>query len=172
MTGEETFSMKLNNLNLSKKNKTRVPMMNKGTASLRYHSILAQVFRRRLEILGTLIGGISKIKSELLPGITSEAKNPTRTMTRRTTPDQIKVAVKDNRPNIPKITPNWAEQGTPKAKSRVTIIFSFLLPKILEVKVAMVSHPKPKIIGRTAFPFRPMNLKRRLPITAKRSRYA
>ena len=39
------------------------------------------------------------------------------------------------------------------------------------VKVAIVSHPSPRIIGSTALPLQPIFLKRRSIITASRGRY-
>ena len=51
---------------------------------------------------------------------------------------------------MPRMTPSWAEQGTPKASSSVTRIRSLRVSMMRAVRVAMVSQPRPRINGRTA----------------------
>lgn len=48
---------------------------------------------------------------------------------------------------------------------------SFRDSSILVVMVAMVSHPRPRTIGRTAFPLSPIPLKTLSTITASLGRY-
>ena len=156
--GEASLSTTSNNAVLSIINKTRVPRMKSGTASFRYHSTLISVFTSILESFGTLMGGISSKKSEASPETIFDARKPTMSITKTTTLPHHSVAMKDNSPSIPSMTPSWAEHGTPRANRSVTIILSFLLSNILAVIVAIVSQPSPRTIGSTALPLRPISL--------------
>ena len=68
------------------------------------------------------------------------------------------------------MTVSCAEHGTPSASSRITISRSLGVSRIRVVSVAIVSQPSPSTIGSTALPFRPIDLKMRLTITARRGR--
>ncbi len=50
------------------------------------------------------------------------------------------------------------------------MILSLRVSRIRVVMVAMVSHPRPRIMGNMALPFKPMIRKIRLLITASRGR--
>ena len=63
---------------------------------------------------------------------------------------------------MPITTPSWAEQGTASASSRVTSRRSRRLSRTRVVMVAMVTQPSPSTMGRTALPFKPEALNRRL----------
>ena len=67
-------------------------------------------------------------------------------------------------------TPSWAEQGIAKAMRAVAIRRSRSLPRMRVVMVAIVMHPKPRIMGMIARPFRPMPDIRRSESAAMRGR--
>ncbi len=50
-------------------------------------------------------------------------------------------------------TPSWAEQGTARARSMVVTTRSLRVSRMRVVMVAMVSQPRPRIMGSTALPF-------------------
>ena len=145
--------------------------MKRGNTSFRYHSSRAIVFTTMLPSCGRRTGGSSRMKSELFPGNSREASQPTVNRVRSTTPNHTKIASRVRTAAIPISTPSWAEQGTPSASSRVVCIRSFRVSRIRVVSVAMVSQPSPSTIGSTALPFRPIAWKGRLAITASRGRY-
>ena len=123
------------------------------------------------DIFGILIGGISRIKSDDLPYTIFEEKKPTIKIINIIVKTQINVAVTEIVDVAPNITPSWAEHGTANAKSNVTIILSFLDGNILVVIVAIVSQPKPRIIGRIALPFNPITLNTLFTMIASLGRY-
>src|SRR3972149_3791206 len=151
-------------------NKMRVPITKRGTASRRYHSMRAIVLIARFPNCGNRIGGISRIKSEDSPGMTLDARYPTRRITPTMIPTHATVAAGPISESIPRMTPSWAEQGMPRARRSVTITRSFRVSRIRVVSVAMVSHPSPRIMGSTAFPLQPIFLKIRSTMTARRGR--
>lgn len=112
-------------------------------------------------ILGSLRGGRSINNAVDCPGITLF----------KIVPDSIKtinIEMKYNKnsfnPNgaiSPAITPNCAEQGMVNPSNAVAMNRSLLEPRILVVMVAMVTHPKPNMIGMIAFPFNPILVKDR-----------
>ena len=120
---------------------------------------------------GIRIGGTSRRKSELRPGINLDAAHPTPKMVPATTPPQMKVPSGAIEPSSARTTPSWAEHGTPRARRNVTIARSLRVGRSRVVSVAIVSQPRPRIIGRTALPFSPMTRKMRLTMTARRGRY-
>ena len=73
-------------------------------------------------------------------------------------------------PSMAMITPNCAEHGMPRARRIVTITRSFFVSRTRVVSVAIVSQPRPRTIGNTALPFKPIRRKTRCSITASRGR--
>ena len=122
-------------------------------------------------VCGNLIGGISRKNSALSPGITLDARNPARSTVANTLPAHINVALPEIGASIPRITPSCAEQGTARARRKVVIILSLLVSRILVVIVAIVSHPRPSTIGKTALPFRPITLNILLAMIASLGKY-
>ena len=110
------------------------------------------------------------MKSDVSPGTTLEARYATKKITNVTKPPHQRAALRDTAPNIPSITPNCAEHGTPRARRSVTIMRSFFVSRIRVVIVAMVSHPSPRIIGNTALPLSPIILNILSTIIARRGR--
>ena len=80
------------------------------------------------------------------------------------------MAAKPSGPSMAMITPSCAEQGTPRARRSVTIAASFFVSRMRVVSVAIVSQPRPRTIGSTALPLRPMRRNERFSITARRGR--
>ena len=105
--------------------------------------------------IGKRIGGNSTNSIVRSPGVMRAASQPTTRNTNSTTLPQIIVALSDIPANNPITTPNWAEQGTASASSRITKKRSLRLSRTRVVKVAIVTHPKPNTIGSTALPFSP-----------------
>ena len=97
-------------------------------------------------------------KSGFSPGTTFDARYPARMSTRSMHPAHHNVARSERVPSIPNTTPSCAEQGIASAMRNVAIIFSLFVSSIRVDIVAMVPHPRPRIMGRMAFPFRPRNL--------------
>ena len=95
-----------------------------------------------------------------MPGKILEAKKPTSKNSKTTTLAQSIIAFGFVAKSA-KISPSCAEHGMASAKSKVAMIFSRLVSKTRVTMVAMVSHPKPKIMGITALPLRPIFLNTR-----------
>ena len=110
------------------------------------------------------------MKSEPRPGSTLAASHPTRKSTARTVARNHAAAAGPTPASIARMTASCALQGTPRARSKVTITRSLRVSMIRAVMVAMVSQPRPRTIGRTALPFSPMRLKRVFTTTARRGR--
>ena len=120
---------------------------------------------------GKRSGGSSRTKSLVRPGITAEASRPIRMMTERITRAHRTKAAGWSGPSSASTTVSWAEHGTPRARSRMTIIRSLRVSRIRVVRVAMVSQPRPSTMGRTALPLSPMRRKSPSTMTASRGRY-
>jgi len=146
------------------------PSRNKGTTSLMYHSRRAIVFISTFENWGKRRGGSSTSSCVRSPGTRRAASQPTTSMTRKTTPPHTSTALKETPASIPITTPSCAEQGTASASSKVTSRRSRLDSRVRVVRVAMVTHPNPSTIGRTALPFNPSALNKRLERAARRGK--
>ena len=70
----------------------------------------------------------------------------------------------------PRITPIWAEQGIARASRIVAMTRSRRVSSVRVTIVAIVSQPKPRTIGITARPFRPIFLNTRSISIARRGR--
>ncbi len=169
--GEVTFSIITSNPTLSKTKRMTVPSTKSGTASFRYHSILAMVLIIIFLNWGIRSGGISMMKSTSSPRINFAARNPTTTITAKMNTIHTPVAIIPRLPSIPRTTPSCAEQGMPSARSRVIISRSFFVSRMRVVRVAIVSQPSPRMRGRTALPLQPIFLKTLSTITASLGRY-
>ena len=130
----------------------------------------ASVLMTTLRHSGRRMGGSSRMKSDCLPGMTRAASQPTTSIVATTTPPQTIIAQKPIPPTMPSSTPSCAEQGTPNASSSVTWMRSLRLSRMRVAIVAIVSHPRPRIMGSTALPLSPMTRNERSSMTASRGR--
>ncbi len=110
------------------------------------------------------------MKSPVSPGNDRAVSEPTRNTTPIIIPTQATAAMGERLAIMARSTPSWAEQGTASASSNVTCSRSFRLSSVRVVTVAIVSHPRPRIIGITARPFSPITRNARSSITARRGR--
>ncbi len=69
-----------------------------------------------------------------------------------------------------RITPSWAEQGMASARRSVESTRSRLVSSVRVTMVAMVSQAKPRTMGITARPLRPMRLNERSTRRARRGK--
>jgi len=129
----------------------------RGRISIKYHLILLEVFIQTFANLGSLRGGSSMKKSGVSPGRIFAVRYPMKRNTRPTVPIQVTITPGESAAR-PKITPSWAEQGMASARRTVAITRSLTDSKVLVTMVAMVPQPKPRVIGMTARPERPIFL--------------
>ena len=99
------------------------------------------------------------------------AKNPAIKMIATKVAAHTNTAANEYEPKTPKTTPNCPAQGMLSVNKNVAIKRSRGVVKIRVVSVAIVTQPKPKTIGKTARPFKPIAEKTRLVITDKRGKY-
>jgi hypothetical protein len=83
----------------------------------------------------------------------------------------ITVTLYETADSIARIIPNWAEHGMAKKAELKLSFFLFSFSSILLLKTAIVPHPSPKTIGKTAFPFSPTKENNLFRITESLGRY-
>ncbi len=143
--------------------------MKSGKTSRKYHPIRLTVLLHTFFSVGQRRGGSSMKKVGRSPGRKRAMRVPAATkMPSMMRAQSARAAGCPAR--RPRMTPICAAQGMLRASRKVAMTRSRLVSRIRVTMVAMVSHPKPRTRGITARPLRPMPLKRRSSIMARRGR--